>query len=304
MVETTSVTFQNRKLLTPSSEVNQTILGILGRGLFLFPHVNLIAYQFLSTHATLDFAPADHKVLSDFMEFFGCNISREVGTRLRDWPGRFWHRRYQPIPIIDEPSQVRRLKYLLANGVKENLVEKAADWPGVSSLEPLLTGIPDTGLWYDRSALYYARRRIDGENVNAEDFAIEYDVPLVPLPCWADLPPHEYRQRVAQLVEEIEQEAAQRREDAGKKTVLGIPAILAADPHERPKKLDNTPPPLCHAATHRAYEVFRHVLDALIEAYDEASKAFRSGNFDVTFPEGTFRPFGGFVGWGESPAPI
>jgi hypothetical protein len=295
VVEITSVTFQNRKLLAPSPEVNQVILGVMGRGLSLYPDVGLIAYQVLSTHATLSFAPADHLVLSKFMEFFGTNISKEVGTYLRDWPGHFWHRRYKPITVIDDHAQVTRLKYLLANGVKENLVEKVADWPGVSCIDSLLTGKPATGVWYDRTALYYARRRNDGQDVDPEDFAEVYQVPLVPLPCWAHLPPEEYQQRIGQLVIEIEEEAANKREREGK-TVLGVEAIENADPHERPETVKKSPAPVCHASTRRAYLDYRELLSAIIEAYDEASKAFRSGEFNVIFPLGTFRPLGGFVG--------
>ncbi len=303
MVETTSITFQNRKLLRPSPEVNRVILGVLGRGLDLYPEVGLIAYQFLSTHATMNFVPLDHEVLSRFMEHFATNISKEVGTHLLGWTGAFWHQRYKPIAVIDGVSQERRFRYLVANCVKENLVEKCLDWPGVSSLRALLTGKPDVGAWYDRTAYYYAKRRKGGEQVSLEDFAIEYEVPLVRLPCWAYLSEEEYRERVRQVAIEVEEEAVAKREVEAK-TILGVAAILAADPFERPEEVEKSPAPLVHAATRQAYSAFRRLFLNVVEAYQKASKAFRSGDYTVPFPEGTFRPFGGFVGWSESLAPI
>jgi hypothetical protein len=40
---------------------------------------------------------------------------------------------------------VGRLRYLLAHGVKENLVERAVDWPGVNSVRAILEGKPLVG---------------------------------------------------------------------------------------------------------------------------------------------------------------
>ncbi|HEV8581972.1 MAG TPA: hypothetical protein VGX68_23120 [Thermoanaerobaculia bacterium] len=52
---------------------------------------------------------------------------------------------------------------------------------------------------------------------------------LSPLPCWKDLSDDAYRARVAELVEEIEEEAAVERQQTGRQ-VLGVKAILAQDP--------------------------------------------------------------------------
>ena len=80
-------------------------------------------------------------------------------------------------------------------------------------------------------------------------------------------------------------------------------AILEADPEVRPETVKRSPAPVCHASKGR-YTLYLKVLEAVFQAFDIASKAFRSGDFTVAFPEGTFRPLGGFVGWVESPAPI
>ena len=70
------------------------------------------------------------------------------------------HRRYRLIPITNEPeAQVSRLRYLLANGCKEGLVRKPADWPGASGLLGLLKGVPIVGHWFNRTLEYRARRR-------------------------------------------------------------------------------------------------------------------------------------------------
>ncbi|HEV7518931.1 MAG TPA: hypothetical protein VGR07_21775 [Thermoanaerobaculia bacterium] len=59
------------------------------------------------------------------------------------WREKFWGRRYQAIPISEaEAAEVERLRYVLAHGCKEGLVEHLRDWPGVSAVRALLGGVP------------------------------------------------------------------------------------------------------------------------------------------------------------------
>ena len=63
-------------------------------------------------------------LLSRFMEYLNGNLAREV-NRLHGRTGPVWERRYQAIVVTEEEqAQVDRLKYLLSQSVKENLVAK------------------------------------------------------------------------------------------------------------------------------------------------------------------------------------
>jgi hypothetical protein len=42
------------------------------------------------------------------------------------------------LPVLDDAALVGRLRYLLVHGVKEGLVEKWAEWPGLTCLAQLL----------------------------------------------------------------------------------------------------------------------------------------------------------------------
>jgi hypothetical protein len=85
-------------------------------------------------------------------------------------------------PVTDEEgAQVERLKYVIANGVKENLVEHLKDWPGVHSAGALLDGEPLRGHWFDRSMEYAARNQ--GKEHSRLRFASEEPVTLSPIPC-------------------------------------------------------------------------------------------------------------------------
>jgi hypothetical protein len=61
------------------------------------------------------------------------------------------------------------------------------------------------GYWFDRTQEYAARNR--GEEFGRLKYASEETFELTPLPCWAHLSAEEYRQRVAELVAEIESTA-------------------------------------------------------------------------------------------------
>ena len=68
---------------------------------------------------------------------------------MRNWPDGIWADRYRSIPISDEPAaQVDRLRYVLAQGVKEGLVAKVDEWPGISMLDAVLEGKPIRGTCY------------------------------------------------------------------------------------------------------------------------------------------------------------
>jgi hypothetical protein len=142
------------------------------------------------------------------MGHFNSNLAREAGRLVR-WREKFWGRRYQAIPISEEEAaQVERLRYVPAHGCKEGLVELLRDWPGVSAVRALLDEEPLSGYWFDRTREHQARRR--GLAFERLELATPCTVNLEPLPCWAHLSAEEYRGRIAELVADVEGQAALR----------------------------------------------------------------------------------------------
>lgn len=95
LMEVTSRTIQSRFLLRPSPDLNEIIVGALGRARELYP-VELCGAAFLSNHYHLLLWVPDAKRLPDFMGHFNSNLAREVGRRTR-WGDKIWSRRYQSI---------------------------------------------------------------------------------------------------------------------------------------------------------------------------------------------------------------
>jgi len=105
------------------------------------------------------------------------------------------------------------LRYVLAHGCKEGLVERPGDWPGVHAVGALLEGTSLEGTWFDRTQECSARKR--GEDFDRLKFATSETVTLSPLPCWESLPPEAWRARIADLIVEIEATAAAERSRTG-----------------------------------------------------------------------------------------
>ena len=288
MVEVTTRTLQGRHLLRPSPEVNQTILGVLGRAQRR-TEMGICAFNFLSNHYHILLRPESALQLSEFMGFVNGNIARKVG-RLHDWRDRMWSRRYQHIIVSDEPeAQIARLKYVLAQGVKEGLVAKPEDWPGAHCVGQLVSGNPQIygGVWRDQTAEYNARRA--GKVLQPEEFLFREVFELRPLLCFEGASWSERRDHARALVKEIEHSARQRFRETGKRP-LGAKKILLQVPEFRPEHLEHSPAPACHAASIEHYRQLRREYWEFLAAYREASERLKQGLPDPVFPPGSFPP--------------
>ncbi len=234
----------------------------------LYPGIHLHAFVVVSNHIELILTVCDGETLAGFMCFVNSNIAREAG-RLSGWREKFWGRRYRDIQILDDEALVARLRYLLAHGCKEALVQRPEDWPGVTCLPALLRGETLRGIWYSRTEEHRARRR--GEKPLPDQFATTYDVPLAPLPCWAHLSSEEQRAKVAELVESIEAEAHEKNQAEGR-VPPGPEWVCRQDPHSKPRHVKRSPAPDCHASTQEARVIHRETYQSFLAVYRKASE--------------------------------
>ncbi|HWM90395.1 MAG TPA: transposase [Thermoanaerobaculia bacterium] len=261
-------------------------MGVLGRAQRLHP-VEICGFSFVSNHYHMLLWVPDAESMAEFMGYFQTNAAREV-ARLRKWKDKVWSRRYEAIVVSGEPAaQVDRLRYVLANGVKEGLVARLEEWPGISMVKAVLYGKPVRGTWFDRTQEYRARLR--GEDFEPRRYASEETVVLTQLPCWRHLSPEVYRQQISGLIQEIEADAAAERKLTGREP-LGPEAILRQHPHTCPEKTSKSPAPLFHAATKAARQELRKAYGYFLAAYREAAERLKAGDRLARFPNGCFPP--------------
>ncbi len=294
-------------LLPVTSQFARVFVGILGRAQEKYP-VRIHAAVATSSHYHLIVTPDDAEQLADFMEHFNGNLAREVG-RVVEWRGRFWRERYHLIPISPEPEILEsRLRYLLSNTIKEDLVARVTEWEGLHCGPALMAGKPLSGMWYHRALEYEAKRQAErraarhGTAVEAIErgaFMTPYEVKLAPLPCWQKLSPAAIRTKVAEMIAEIETEAAERRERLGIEP-RGMEKLRNQNPLSRPAGDKRSPKPLCHAASKEMRERVVKVYRAFVEMFHEASLQVKFGNVTgARFPKGSFPPSLPFARIGE-----
>jgi hypothetical protein len=172
------------------------------------------------------------------------------------------------------------------------LVAHARDWSGVHCVREILAGEPIQGLWFDRTQEYAARKR--GEDFGRLQYASRETLELSPLPCWAHVSPESYRQRVADLVDVIESDAAAALAKGGR-IPLGVAGVLRQSPETHPERSKKSPAPLYHAVTRAVRKAFWEAYATFVAAFREAGDRLRAGDRLARFPLGSFPPSLPFV---------
>src|SRR5258708_13893102 len=150
LISITCRAIQGRFLFRPGPDLNDVFLGVLGRAQRRYK-TTISAVFVMSTHLHLLMVVDDAKEPAAFMRYFKSKLAREV-NRLTGWRGPVFDRRYEMTVVTNEDAaQIERLRYVLSQSVKENLVEKVRQWPGVHSAAALIDGTPLTGHWFDRT---------------------------------------------------------------------------------------------------------------------------------------------------------
>ncbi|HEY2031694.1 MAG TPA: transposase [Myxococcales bacterium] len=285
----TSRTIQSRFLMAPSAKTNELIGGIVARAVRQC-EVELFGYVFTSNHFHLMVRAPSAVAMSKFMQRLQSNIAVKIG-RLVGWRGRFFARRYSAEPIVDEGAQIERLVYILSHGVKERLVSRCQDWPGLSCAQALVEGgRPSKHAWrnWTRRWKMQAYNDVRVDRFSAECPCETEVLELTPLPCWGKLTAQERSRAVRDLIGTIDGNATSR-------TNHDTSHITEQDPHAAPMQTNHSPRPKAHASTKvRWIEAVRRYTEFL-SAFRRASREWMSGVLEVEFPMHSFRPPTWFV---------
>ncbi len=259
-------------LLRPDETTNNTYTYCLAEAARRFD-IEIIATNAMSNHHHTDIFDRYGRII-EFVHHFhrtfavaqNAHLGREENLWSSDPP--CYVRYIDPSEILDS------LVYTLTNPVKDGLVERVSQWPGVNSLQALLDRRP---LRAHRPAHYF---RADGPMPDV----VMLELVIPPELGDADTVRAELRKRV----QAAERGYAKDRAITGER-VLGRTAVLRQSWRAAPKTVaprGALRPRHAARSLWRRLEVLRRDR-AFLEAYRAARLSWLAG-FDVVFPVGTY----------------
>lgn len=268
---------QRHFLLRPDAETNAIFAYCLAEASMRYG-VGIIAWTVMSNH----YHAVVHDplgVLPKFVEHLHKYVAKVMNARLGRWEN-FWATEETCMTRLASPEDVfRKVVYVLSNPVADNLVERAADWPGCTSIGQMAGDEEST---HDRPPWFF---RPNG--VMPAKATLKMSVPSAVLGSESE---SAWRKRVlADVAQQEALAATERRRTA--KPVLGRRAVLSMSVHATPTAA--TPRrmlrPSLAAANRETRLAELQRLTEFRSAYAIARDLYRRGDHTIEFPPGTYR---------------
>jgi hypothetical protein len=213
-----------------------------------------------------------------FLAHLNKMLAKSLNAHWGRWEN-FWATE-QPnvVHLVDASDRFDKLIYLLANPVNDHLVERAADWPGASSLTQVLSGRPIT--------VKRPRGFFSDEGPMPEEVTLRAERPA----GYENLTQAEWSKKVLDALAEVERTARDARREK-KMGVLGRKAVLRAKHTDSPSTVEprrGLRPNVAAKNPERRVAALA-ALRAFREAYRKAFRHWVSQVEDVVFPAGTYR---------------
>ncbi len=204
-------------------EMNSKIVGLLYMAAIIYD-IKVIAIHFMSNHYHGLFDIRSSSKFSKFLMHFHSGLARLSHEHLGR-EGKFWSENKWVAVAQDEVSVARRIRYILGQAVKANLVEHPIQFPGVSCAKAMIDGKSLRGIVIDRTQRYRDAQLKAGV-APEEVYSREVVLDISPPPCWADLSPGELQLRYRAIADD----AASTPLHVLRKTPLLAGSVLTAEP--------------------------------------------------------------------------
>lgn len=227
---------------------------------------------------------------AQFMRDLNSSVARAVPRYQPRYPGgRLWARRYSAEYLPGDADIEDRFFYTVLQPVNDGLVDDIKDYPGYNCFEDAITG-RERSYKSVRWKEYEDARRWNPE-VSLELFIEWNTLKFERLPGYEELSQQEYGTLMRQKLRERTKEALKRRRCGAS---LGAERLRSIVPGSVPKNTkvsgakDHRPRVLSKSSIRRSageawyfHTYFK---------FKESSRRYRSGEIDVEFPPGTFKP--------------
>lgn len=267
---------QRKLLLRPDARTVQIYTYCLAEAAERF-NVTLYGWIAMSNH--------EHVLVCDlhgngpeFMAHFRKMLAKAM-NRYRGRSENFWSSEQANVVRLFQPTDLfEKLVYMLANPVAAELVDRASDWPGATSLMQNISG---------REVIV---KRPVGYFRDKGPMPKEVVLRVTRIPGYEHLTADEWRDKLLGAVRHTEERARASRL-ATQRPVLGRKAVLATDPESRPSRAERPRRVRPHIAARdpkQRVEALR-AMTSFRAAHRAARQRFRAGDREVIFPEGTYK---------------
>lgn len=197
---------------------------------------------------------------------------------LRRRKENFWSSEQTSVVRLVDPNDIlAKMTYALTNPVKDDLVERSRDWPGVTAAGAIVTNRPMVA----SRPKHFFRRRGD----MPEQVTLSFKRPV----GFDSMSADEFAQLVRENLARIEEAAIYRREMAATR-VLGRRRVLGQDWSAQPitpqAERDRLSPTFFRSTWSKVEAMLRN--RSFRDAYAVARQAFVAGIRDTIFPAGTY----------------
>jgi putative transposase len=266
---------QRQFLMRPDKETNNAFIYCLAEAAARFGIEVLFTAAMSNHHHTGVYDPEGN--YPAFLEHFH-KLFAKCQNALRGRWENFWSsEQTSVVRLVDPGDVVDKMTYALTNPVKDGMVEKAHQWPGISSVGFLLHGAP---LVASRPKHFFRT-----EGPMPETVMLSFARPK----GFEHLSSSEFGALVLERVRQVEEATALERHRSGSR-VMGRRAVLAQRWSDRP----GSPEPRRKMSPRVAARSKWSRIEALLrnkafrDAYLEARARFVDGIRDVLFPAGTY----------------
>ena len=286
----TSKCVDDQFLWRPSKRTTFLIASVLAATLEKYD-IGLYAAVVMANHFHL-IVRAESTELSAAMQFFKSQIALALNPILQR-QGAMSKERFKHQPVLDDPSFMQLVHYVHANPVRAHCVERAQEWPGLSSYSAVVEGRDGMEVaYFDEDAWREA-----GKPKSLAEFTETVCVPLETMPQWEGLSALELRaarRALRSSMDATEREMALERQKS-RTRMPSVTRLMNADPRTRPRDVPpRTPQPWAFGAPDLVWAL-RDAYRNMVAFYIEASARFRETGVLGEFPEGTFPPWAGVL---------
>ncbi len=226
--------------------------------------------------------------ISPFLQHCNSIIARSINKLL----GKTGHVLGGPCRIeacLDEESIIQKLKYAVENCVKDNQCVRVEDSPYFSSYKFLATDEP-LKFWYIDWRTFGKNGGYNNKKHHPKDYLHWTTFELTPIPPWQHLTKKQQQQQFKNLVANINKEFMIKRLKE-KSSVMSFIKLKNTSPFAKPKKRKkSSAQPLCHTTDYNLKQKYKYKWKKFMNEYRQASILYRCGDYDIEFPQGSYRP--------------